>query len=606
MCLLACFLILSCYYPVLGSADECSADTCGSVDTDQNTLLQAKLQVSGDNVQQNIKDEGDSWQIGFLEQGGEKEEVVKELRKIFDKLDADGSGEIGVDDLFQNEVSQESARQSQNESADGVKRDALKSLISEDDLDGNGALSFSEFLEEQLKGAESAKEDELAAVNVTVHDGNEILEEMHADEDRPGTRRRRTRRRRTNTHEEVSCEDLLLSEVDRRRRRKKLKKNKQKNKRQKEWAAKEMLKDVEICSRDTQWVGGPRSRHTRLADWRSWPNVCKGWDQIGFVCYKPCREQHGSGWHAVGPTCWPGCRAGYTNVGALCSQLCGENYRLPQMPLECGVYCADSQASCNKKAFAIITDFALFAANLFPYAKAGLKAAKYAKGAARLAKLQAAISAVARRLKRKAQKKLTNHMKERAKTITKEAMCDIVEGGAEMVAAGVIKEKEPALAHEVEQALEVADPTGIYDVVTSFQAKSCKNLKMEDMPMLGLDVSAPAPAPPPPPPPPPPPTECGPGEYKKWSAGSSKYRCSRCYGSTRRRRALACTSCPPGKVPAVGKDDCKTGGRPPLPTTCRWSSDCWGNYWKNPVITKINAAVCKCRVNGGPCRCVEY
>lgn len=60
----------------------------------------------------------------------------KKLREIFDDLDADGSGAIGVDELEEPFIALDLAS----------NRDSINDLISKVDEDGGGEIDFDEFL----------------------------------------------------------------------------------------------------------------------------------------------------------------------------------------------------------------------------------------------------------------------------------------------------------------------------------------------------------------------------------------------------------------------------------------------------------------------------
>ena len=61
------------------------------------------------------------------------------------------------------------------------------------------------------------------------------------------------------------------------------------------------------CAKKTYGRGAGSSMHCR-----------NGLEQNGLLCYEPCRDNSYSG---VGPVCWAGCPAGYTNCGALCTEI---------------------------------------------------------------------------------------------------------------------------------------------------------------------------------------------------------------------------------------------------------------------------------------------
>jgi len=469
------------------NGNSCISDADDDVSDFLQTRVKANVELELGDEQDPANDQKTNNEQEHPDESKSNDEqlAVKELRQVFDQLDYDGSGELEVEELYQQLVENGAPHESQNETHDpyaGQARGFLKSLIQERDLDGSGTLSFSEFLAEQLKDATSDAQSSSAANNMSLVD--DVLE-MHTNQEKLPTQDE------INSLVQEVGEDNSGIQVSRRR--------KQKNKKQKEWAAKQMLKtEQEICERRTYFIAAGRPRSTRAmsisCSWSGCSAGCRGWDQIGPICHKPCREQYGSTWHGVGPLCFEGCRSGYIN-GRIheCHERCGDDYSLPQVPIECHgwMYCADSWGTCNEKALKIIVAFAEMAANLFPVAKAGVRAAKAAKGASRLAKLRAALRKMALKLLKKAKKKLVKYMrkqlKEQRKEISQQTMDAIVEGGAELVAAGVIKQQEPSLGQQVLEVADAVDPTGVSSVVASFSASSCGDSQISEMPADGLE-----------------------------------------------------------------------------------------------------------------------
>lgn len=419
------------------------------------------------------------------------ETVVEELQDIFDELDEDSSGELECEELYQKIAAGKPHSKPEQHDSSGenatVMHDAVCKLIASADQDGNGALSFAEFFLQQMG---SSVEAISTAINGSLLGSGEFLEERIGHSDLMSER--------TEVDDEFS-DDANIQQIDEENIDMDMSGRKHKNKKQKKWAAKQILKNQEtICERATYGVGWGRYR-----DWAAlgWDMHCNGWDQVGLICYKPCRDQFGSGWHGVAERCYPGCRSGYINgrIGE-CHERCGDAQSLPQVGIECHgwIHCADSWGTCNRKAFDIAVSFASFASNLFPYARVAMKAAKTAKAAGKTfgRMVYAAIKAVGKKMLKKAKKNLIKYMrkrvKEEGKQIKEETMDAIFEGGAELVATGIIKNQDASFGEEALKVAEAIDPIGVAEIVAAFKARSCNNLKIDPMPTDGLVDESPA------------------------------------------------------------------------------------------------------------------
>jgi len=275
----------------------------------------------------------------------------------------------------------------------------------------------------------------------------------------------------------------------------------------------------------------------------------------------------------------------------------------PSSPETCGHYCV-ARGKCAEFVLNIVVNFASLALNFAPGGPsivAMKKAAKLTK-AALVKSIVAAAKAVGAKMLNKVKGKLIQKMKKEATQQAEDLANDILTAAVTEIAAVQISQSasvSPDIKQAAEDVIAAVDPTGVYDVVASFKAKTCHPIY--DMPKVEwwqyptqeprhrrrrsgpcpsyavCSNSAPvrttaAPG------------DCQTGYYQKWSAGTSSYGCSRCYGSVRRRRASVCTGCPSGKVSSASSDDCMAGGPPPLKTTCRSHSDCYDSYWKWPKV----------------------
>jgi len=525
-------------------AVQCPPSGCPAGDTDETELIQNLVKIAKHVQDEDEADlaDGGAGAKSFIdkeEREGDDEEVIGKviggvryeleflegLRKIFDNIDEDGSGELELEDIYQGMLKESPTRDHRDHQASILQ--TLKKMIMPDDRDGNGALSFDEFVLLHPADMPPVEPSYSNSTTVSLLEDEDALEDdeergvseprliQQLDEQRkvsgPGPIRQFGEEgfvpgpepiQQVDEEREVSGPGLIQQfseENDQSRRRRK-------NKKQKEWAAKMMMKaDAKVCTRATTWVGSPKDRQVRhMSCSVSWGGVrcgCSGWDQIGTLCYRKCHDQFGSNYHGVGHRCWPGCPSGYINGRiAECHERCGEAQRLPHTPVECHgwIWCADSWGTCEKKAFDVVASFAMFAMNMVGPAKAGLKAAKgMAKGASRLAKIGAAVKKIAKVLLKKARKKLIKYAKKRAKEEVKAVKKDIrdmdwtmeaiFEGGADAVAAGVIGNREPDLAQEALDVLDAVDPTGISGIVNAFHAGSCNNIKIDAMPLHGLE-----------------------------------------------------------------------------------------------------------------------
>jgi hypothetical protein len=357
----------------------------------------------------------------------------------------------------------------------------------------------------------------------------------------------------------------------------------------------------------------------------------------GWICHHGC-----NGWEDDGSSCWKPCKDGFT-----------------QFDHECGEtgYCSQDAGSCAAFVGNVIVDAGMVAASMIPGSEA-VVAAKTAARTAAKAGQSAARASVKTLLKEMAKDFIKDAAVGYLKSQLDGALKLYVHGitdsnknanalknfnifaeaniqrAAESVGAQVISNfpGENADLRWVVTQFNGVDPTGVMGLVNTLWKGDCADQRVGpataenpatcgnpnpwncDYAFMLAKGFAAIPCPDPKDPDsctnavccvtdpskttttPPPPGTCEDGYHAEWSAGSSKYICSRCYGSTRRRLALRCTACPSGKVAKKGKDDCVNGGPPPLKKTCTRHSDCYDDYWKWPNVLCTNKG-CKEQVH---------
>lgn len=478
-----CFLGLAiCQASGSESENVCHEEGCTS---QSQSLLQTTNQMSV--AQPGLREEEEAGEADTEPEGRPDDTGIQQIWGIFAELDTDGSGELELDELVQDflqKVSQSNQTQHHNETGLAALREQIKKLIEPDDDDGNSALSLKEFMGEQHKEKDDPDpDDELASEPEEQEEhGSGGADEQEVEESELINASTMSD---AQAHLSGETASISLAELESRRR---------KNQKQKKWAAKQMRKmEGEICSRDTYFLPQGKSRHVRTLDWY-WSGItlkahCSGWDQVGLLCYKPCVQQYGHGWHGVAERCWQGCRSGYINgrIGE-CHERCGAAQQLGHLPIECHgwMYCADSWNTCGSKAIDIASAFAQVAANLVPVGKMAMKAARLSSAAARKALIKKAMMKLAKKMLRKAKKNLVKYIKQKKKDITSDQINNIMEGGAEYLAAGALK-TDVDIGGEVLNALDVIDPTGVSSVVNAFIEPGCKGSKLEDFPTDSLE-----------------------------------------------------------------------------------------------------------------------
>jgi len=455
------------------AADDGCAWLDGEMVCERGEMGSAMLQV-----RTVVAQTGDPSQLSETEEAS-PEEINIMLKQFFDQLDTDNSSFLDVQELRgESHLAAASANDTSAEEAWLLKQ--LEALIAANDKDGSGTLDFEEFSESQMHEPPAIESEQNATDNDTE------MASMSTDT-------------MIQKMEKVEDEDQLSAAADAAETKPKKRK---KNKKQKKWAGDQMAKmEKTICKaeqRSHHQVG--KTRHWRSHDF-SWSKGmhCSGWEDQGPLgCYRPCREQYGSGWHGVGGFCYQGCPSGFRdgNVG-FCVEHCGDSRRLPALPKECDgwLYCARDVGVCNDKAVDIVLAFASFAVGLIPTGgrAAGyiIKGVKTGTKKAIKAGVRKAINHVAKKLLKKARNNLRKYIKKEGKQLAEDQMEMILMGGAEELAAEVVAEQNPSIGDQIAEVAAAIDPTGIADIVSAFSAEDCGPLKVTDMPVDGLENELP-------------------------------------------------------------------------------------------------------------------
>merc|ERR1719284_1880609 len=123
-------------------------------------------------------------------------------------------------------------------------------------------------------------------------------------------------------------------------------------------------------------------------------------------------------------------------------------------------------------------------ANFIPGGRA-LTGIKKAVKKAMKAAMKKAVKDIAKKMLKKARKNLKKEIKSQGKELRDDLKEAIIQGGAEEVAEVFIaKTGSGHIAETAVAILKEVDPTGIADVVGSFEADRCRDKVIDDMPEL--------------------------------------------------------------------------------------------------------------------------
>merc|ERR1719276_23983 len=111
------------------------------------------------------------------------------------------------------------------------------------------------------------------------------------------------------------------------------------------------------------------------------------------------------------------------------------------------------------------------------------KAVKMGTKAAMKKAMKKYVKSIAKKMLKKARKNLKKVMKEQRKDLKDEVKEAILQGGAEEIAEVFIAKTQPSyLADVAVEILKEVDPTGIADVVSSFEADRCRDKVIDHFP----------------------------------------------------------------------------------------------------------------------------
>lgn len=225
---------------------------------------------------------------------------------------------------------------------------------------------------------------------------------------------------------------------------------------------------------------------------RRWQGSCpNGWenDRVG-TCWQECRDRHPAGeWtSASARTCRHRCPLGWKSYGGFCYRPCNfEDY--PGFQTTCGhLYCTVDTKACQKKSVEIGLAFADMLSNLAAgvYGPVKNSVKTYAKKGLRAAVKKALIAIVKKYAKKWAKNLVRNEImtpiKQDGKRLAQSEKDEILEGGALNIQMTALADtwKDP----DLKQMARDADPTGIANVVESFNAHDCEKLRLTKMPKV--------------------------------------------------------------------------------------------------------------------------
>lgn len=257
--------------------------------------------------------------------------------------------------------------------------------------------------------------------------------------------------------------------------------------RQMNWAARQISKlEAPVCSRyrERKPIAYARGSYGKWA----WEWCASGYDDIWGLCYKKCA----SGYYAEWFVCHKSCGSAEDTMSE-CIERC-RDVPGPPSPLDttCSLfYCGQSSGDCAEHGAKIAMSFAAMFANFIPGGKAltGIKkAVKKGSMIAMKAAMKKAVKDVAKKMLKKARKNLKKEMKSQGKELRDDVKEAILQGGAENVAEVFIAKTDGGhLADTAVAILKEVDPTGIADVVGSFEADRCRDKVIDEMPPMEED-----------------------------------------------------------------------------------------------------------------------
>jgi len=269
---------------------------------------------------------------------------------------------------------------------------------------------------------------------------------------------------------------------------------------QKAWAAHSMISlEAGACKRRKKGRQPDRGRHWQKVKKKNiWDRgTCPlGWENFMGRCLQPCKDLGGNNEWEDSKILIRGCRhkcpVGWKFSGGFCHRPCSD---YPGFDTTCGpLYCTVDSQACMDKAVTIGLAFADMLSNLYlglsGPAKSGMKV--YAKQAKKQGMKAAAWAAIKRatlkatkKYARKFARKLVKNeimtpLKTDGKSLAQSEKAEILEGGALLV----IMQKYAAEWNDpdLKQMARDADPTGIANVVESFNAHDCEKLRLTKMP----------------------------------------------------------------------------------------------------------------------------
>jgi len=248
------------------------------------------------------------------------------------------------------------------------------------------------------------------------------------------------------------------------------------------WAARAISKlESKICSRHRSGKAVAYARSSYMPWWSSCASGYE-WDGV-LLCYKKCV----SGYYPVSFLCHQDCGK-KEDTWSECIERCRDVPGSPS-PLDttCSLfYCGQSTGDCASHGANIALSFASMFANFIPGGKAltGIKkAVKKGTMAAMKAAMKKAVKDVAKKMLKKAKKNLKKVMKSQKEDLKDELKDAILQGGAEQVAEVFIAKTQTGyLKDTAVEILKEVDPTGIADVVGSFEADRCRDKVIEEFP----------------------------------------------------------------------------------------------------------------------------
>jgi len=257
-----------------------------------------------------------------------------------------------------------------------------------------------------------------------------------------------------------------------------------KYKKQMNWAARQISKlEAPVCSRYRERKAAAYARSSYGKWW--WHSCASGYDDIWGLCYKKCA----SGYYASWFVCHKSCGSREDTLSE-CIERCRDVPGAPS-PIDttCSLfYCGQSSGDCAEHGAKIAMSFMTMFANFIPGGRAltGIKkAVKKGTMAAMKAAMKKAVKDIAKKMLKKARKNLKKEIKSQGKELRDDLKEAIIQGGAEEVAEVFIaKTGSGHIAETAVAILKEVDPTGIADVVGSFEADRCRDKVIDDMPEL--------------------------------------------------------------------------------------------------------------------------